>query len=476
MNDEFLHRLRKPPRPAFAARLRAQLRRQSATAPPPRVPSRARTLLTLLLLGGTAFALTAVAMRGLPPSLVALYQYATVWIGAERTTAPAHRVGNQRMGQGPLWSASGSSSAHGAALQGGTTQAAAPAMSARPAATSSAGSTAGSASVGGAPAGSQVAQISVVSSWSAYPYAAAVAERVNGTTGTAGKPIAPHIDVSVRDSDVWPGPMCSGGANAPDLAYAFEPLGTVSRRPCPRNTSGGSPSPVIAIPVGYETVLLARSPLYGELDLTRRQIFLALAKWVPDPARAGTVHENPSATWRQIDATLGPEPIAFMGPPLSSAAGRSMIELLMEGGCNTYPWIAALESTHPGRYARICRTVRTDGVYVEVSGLAAPTLLAEPNAVGIFGLHGIFGPAGRSKLSMNGLAVSKLDGIEPTQQGIQSGTYPGSRALYLFNRGRVTSNVVFSLLEGEFLPYPDWALVPAPMQELQADYTEGLTP
>src|SRR5690348_2404837 len=36
-------------------------------------------------------------------------------------------------------------------------------------------------------------------------------------------------------------------------------------------------------------------------------------------------------------------------------------------GCKTFPWVAALQATDPDRFTRICRTVRTDGVYVELS-------------------------------------------------------------------------------------------------------------
>lgn len=266
--------------------------------------------------------------------------------------------------------------------------------------------------------------------------------------------------------------MCSGGAAAPDMAYTFQPAGTVSDHPCPRHGFGKG-SPVIAMPVAYETVVIARSPLYGELDLTRRQLFLALAKWVPDQARPGKVHENANTTWHQIDAALGPESIEFMGPPLSSPAGRSMIELLMEGGCNTYPWIAALASTNPARYARICRTVRTDGIYTEGS-VPPSTLLAEPNAVGILTVDWIIAFPKLDQLRPNGLAVSRIDGVEPTPQGILNGTYPGSRGLYLYvNRGRVAPNVIAGLLNA-VLPYSDWALVPPPLQQFRASYAEAL--
>jgi phosphate transport system substrate-binding protein len=453
MNDEFLHRLRKEPRPEFAALLQARLRRQSTSSLRYRAPSRARTLLTLLLLGGTAFAVTAVAIRGLPPAFFALYQQATAWIAAERRPAPAHRVSKEGIAAGLRWGASPARSAPAAAVRGSAaTQSAAEAMSAHSAATSAAESSGGS-SPAGAP-GSQIPQITVVSSWAAYPYAAAIVERLNSARDTTGRPIVPHINVSVRNSDVSPGTMClSGAAHPPDLLYTFQPVGSVMNPPC-RADSSGNLSRAIAIPIGYEAVALARSPLYGELDLTRRQVYLALAKWVPDPARPGAVHENPNATWRQINAALGPESIEFMGPPLSSAAGHSMISLLVEGGCNTYPWIAALADTHPNRYARICRTVRTNGVYVEESELSPARLLGEPNAVGIFGLGYQYDPL------LKELAVSRLDGVELTQQNIENGAYPGSRGFYLIvNRERIAPNVIFPLLTDERLSYPDWALV-----------------
>lgn len=477
MNDEFLHRLRKEPRREFAARLRAELRRQPAISPAPRAPSRVRTLLTLLILGGTAFAVTAVAMRGLPPSLVVLYQHAAEWVSAGHSSPSAHQAPNEGFGVWLRRVTSGSSSAQRAgAGGGGASRSAVPATEAPRGTTASAGSAGSPPSGGGAPSGPQVGQISAITSWSAYPYASAIVEQMNSATNTAGAPIAPHIDISARDSAIWPGAICSGSANAPDMGFAFAPVGTVGERPC-HGSASSKPTDVRAVLIGYEAVVLVRSPLYGELDLTRREIFLALAKWVPDPARPGTVRENSSIAWRQVHASLGPEPIQFLGPPLSSPAGRSMVELLMEGGCNSYPWIAALQSTHPDRYARICRTVRTDGVYEEVSGNDPARYLGEPNAVGIMGLWNL-----RHGLTST-LTVSSLDGEKPTPQSIESGVYPGSRAFYLFlNRGHgLASSLVLRLLSDAWMAGPDamqpnWAVAPPPLPERQAAFTQALGP
>ena len=450
MHDEFLHGLRKEPRPEFAARLQARLRRQSVASLAPKAPSPVRTLITLLLLGGTAFALTVAAMRGIPTSWLELYHHAVVRMIGERTATPENgQPGDAGIRHGWEWSARHSDVRNGGGERGELVQHTMSTASVPTTVASPAGAAAGSSLGRGVPSGFQNAQLKVASSWSAYPYVLPLVERVNVTRGPNGIPSAPRIAVFVRDSTDWPGSICGNDSRAPDLAYAFAPYETVSEQPCFAN-----PRSVTALPVGYEAVALARSPLYGELDLTRREVFLALAKWIPDP-NGGTVHANTNTTWRQIDAALGPEPIQFMGPPLSSAAGRSMIELLMEAGCRTIPWVADLESTDPDRFAHICRTVRTDGVYVEVSSLAPYRLLSEPNAVGIFGLSGDFADG------LKDLAVSRLDGEAPTPAGVDSGTYPGSRALYVYiRRGRVAPYIVFSLLSNELHFYsPDSALV-----------------
>src|SRR6185437_11778831 len=462
MNDDFLHRLRKDPPPGFAARLRAQLRLQLTPSPRPRAPSLLRNLVTVLLLGGTAFAVTSLVISGLPVSLLKWYQHTAARIVAGHAPAPDHRA--RRYGTRAVrpWSPAGLGSADSSTPQGRPGHSATPATNpSLPAAASGAPSGSSSRIFGAAPGG-QRAQVVVATSWAAYPYVEPIAEIANRSWpaeiadrnwSAAGRAGGRHIDVSVQDSA--PGSMCGGGARAPDLAYIFGPAGTVPNPPCPRSASG-NPTSIVALPAGYEAVALARSPLYGAVNLTRREVFLALAKWIPDP-RAHTVHENSNTTWRELDAALGAEPIAFLGPPLSSAAGRSLIELLLEGGCQTFPWVAALKSTDPDRYARICRTVRTDGVYAEVSSLAPSRLLSEPNAVGIFAYRDL------TYAPFKDLAVGTLDGVEPTLSGIASGAYPGSCALYLYvNRARAPVRVVMTLLRDEewIATRPDSALLP----------------
>ena len=73
--------------------------------------------------------------------------------------------------------------------------------------------------------------------------------------------------------------------------------------------------------MGYEAMVLGRSPLSGELDLTQRDLFLALAKWIPD-STPGTVHENTNGRWSQIDNALRPILTRFTARYLTSTDER----------------------------------------------------------------------------------------------------------------------------------------------------------
>jgi phosphate transport system substrate-binding protein len=71
MNDEFLHQLRVKPSQDFAARLKATLDRQ-VCHPAPRHSSLLRVLVATALIGGTAFAVTALSVRSITVTLRSL--------------------------------------------------------------------------------------------------------------------------------------------------------------------------------------------------------------------------------------------------------------------------------------------------------------------------------------------------------------------------------------------------------------------
>jgi len=176
---------------------------------------------------------------------------------------------------------------------------------------------------------------------------------------------------------------------------------------------------------GYETVVLARSKLYGAPKLSARDIFLALAAEVPDPYRPQGLIKNPYRTWNAVDGALLAEKIEVLGPPLSSATAAAFRQTLMEAGCTTFPWLAALKQSDLKRYERICRTLRDDGVYREKGEKLREHLETYPNALALLDFREV-------AASPDTFAAASVDGVEPAIDTIVAETYPGSRAMFLY--------------------------------------------
>jgi len=162
--------------------------------------------------------------------------------------------------------------------------------------------------------------------------------------------------------------------------------------------------------------------------LTRKQVYLALAKQVPDPANPTTLIANPYKNWKDIDKSLPAVKIEVLGPPPTSGTRDSFHELYMETGCRTYPWINNLRNMDEKRFKRICHTLREDGAYIEAGendNLIVQKLEANPNAVGIFGFSFL-------EENLDKLRGSKVESVEPDFDTIASGKYPASRPLFIY--------------------------------------------
>jgi phosphate transport system substrate-binding protein len=104
------------------------------------------------------------------------------------------------------------------------------------------------------------------------------------------------------------------------------------------------------------------------------------------------------------------------------------VELAMEGGCSTFPAIAALKAADENAFRVACHTVREDGRYVEAGendNLIVQKLESNPRALGIFGY---------SFLEQNADKVqgSLVDGVAPSFESIADGSYAVSRPLYFY--------------------------------------------
>jgi len=196
--------------------------------------------------------------------------------------------------------------------------------------------------------------------------------------------------------------------------------------PTPRHKNGVKG--IIEVKVGYDGIAVANSKKAKRMELSRKDIFLALAKDVPNPDGSETLVANPYKTWKDVNPALPDSKIEVLGPPPTSGTRDAFAELAMEGGCKKIGWIKAMKKKDKKKYKSVCHTVREDGAYIEAGendNLIVQKLDANPNALGVFGF---------SFLDQNTDKVqgSLVDGVAPEFEAIASGQYPVSRPLYFY--------------------------------------------
>ena len=261
--------------------------------------------------------------------------------------------------------------------------------------------------------------ISVVGSSTVYPFATVVAEKF----GRSSNFKTPKIESTGSGGGIKL--FCAGnGVEHPDVANSSRRIKATEFKQCVSN----GVEDIVEVKIGYDGIVLANSRKSKTMSVSRRDIFLALAKEVPNPNGTQDLVENPYVTWRDVNSALPATKIEVLGPPPTSGTRDAFVELAMEGGCSTFDWIKAMTKTDKNAYKALCHTIREDGAFVEAGendNLIVQKLDANPAALGIFGF---------SFLDQNGDKVqgSHIDGVEPTFEAIADGDYPVSRPLYFY--------------------------------------------
>ncbi len=304
--------------------------------------------------------------------------------------------------------------------------------------------------------------ISIVGSSTVYPFATVVAEQF-GRSSTVFK--APTIESTGSGGGIRL--FCNGvGVEYPDVANSSRRIRASELASCAEN----GVSDVVEVKIGYDGIVLANSNAAPAYSLTRAQIFLALAKDVPDPANSGRLVANPYERWSDIDASLPSVEIEVLGPPPTSGTRDAFVELVMDVGCASF---AAIEALADDVLQAACQTLREDGAFIEAGendNVIVQKLEANPDALGIFGY---------SFLDQNYDKVqgSAVDGVRPEFDAIADGSYPVARPLYFYVK-RAHVDVIPGIREylreftseaaiGEFGYLTDRGLIPLPDAERQ---------
>ncbi|WP_020559453.1 PstS family phosphate ABC transporter substrate-binding protein [Thiofilum flexile] len=258
--------------------------------------------------------------------------------------------------------------------------------------------------------------IEIVGSSTVYPFSTTVAENYAKKTGNP----APKVESTGTGGGMKL--FCSGaGVDTPDISNASRRIKESELETCKKN--GINP---VEVKVGYDGIAIANAKEAPTFTITRKELFLALAKEVPQ--EDGTLAPNKFTTWNEIDAKLPATKIEVLGPPPTSGTRDAFVEMVMHVGCKEFAWVKDLEKTDEKKFKAICESIREDGHYVEAGendNLIVQKLQSNKDALGIFGF---------SFLDQNSDKVkgANVDGVEISFDSIAAGQYPVSRPLYMY--------------------------------------------
>ncbi len=302
-------------------------------------------------------------------------------------------------------------------------------------------------------------QIRIVGSSTVFPYTQAVSEQFAAMTGGT----APVVESTGTGGGMQV--FCGGvGPDFPDITGASRAMRASEFELCQTN---GVDS-ITEVLVGYDGLSVAHSNQGPELNLTKAQIFQALAAQVEVD---GEIVDNPYTNWSEIDPSLPNIAITVFGPPPTSGTRDAFVELVMHPGCDAFEAIKALEADAK---RNVCERMRQDGPFIEAGendNLIVQRLNADTNAVGIFGYSFLYE-------NSDTLKAVGVDGVLPSLETIADGSYAVSRPLFIYvknaHRGVIPGLEEFvteyvseeSFGEGGYLS--ERGLIPLPAEEREA--------
>lgn len=263
-------------------------------------------------------------------------------------------------------------------------------------------------------------QLLIVGSSTVYPFASFVAEEF----GAISKYPTPVVESTGTGGGIKI--FCSDNSlKSPDIVNASRRIKIKELHLCQRN----GVTNITEVMFGYDGIVLAQNAGTDPMQLTLRELMLALIKVVPNKDGTALI-DNPYQYWDEINPALPHRKITIYGPPISSGTRDSFEEIVLQ---------YQTEEMKVYRDAGLkgYRVIRTDGVFVpagENDNLIVQKLDKDVEALGIFGY---------SYLAENTDKILSvpIDGVEPTLESISDQDYPIARSMYFYVKNDHHSDV-----------------------------------
>ncbi|ODS00456.1 phosphate ABC transporter substrate-binding protein [Methyloceanibacter superfactus] len=257
-------------------------------------------------------------------------------------------------------------------------------------------------------------QIKIVGSSTVFPYTQAVAEEFGKKTGKK----APVVESTGTGGGMKI--FCQGiGEDKPDITGASRAMKKSEFELCTTN----GVTDVTELLIGYDGLSIAQSKQGKPMDLSKKQIFLALASEVPDESGEKLV-KNPNKKWSDVDKSLPDIEITVYGPPPTSGTRDAFVELAMHEGCEELEYF----KKNKDQVKEKCTPMRQDGPFIEAGendNLIVQRIEADPKALGIFGYSFLY----ENQDKLRGV---KVGGTTPSFETIADGSYGLSRPLFIY--------------------------------------------
>lgn len=260
-------------------------------------------------------------------------------------------------------------------------------------------------------------KIKIVGSSTVAPFSTTVAEQF----GAISEHPAPIVETTGTGGGFKA--FCNAiGPDAPSIVNASRKIKDSERSLC---AEAGVTDPV-EVKIGYDGIVIANAKGGPELNLTKTEIYRALAANLPDGA--GGWVKNPNRTWRDLNPDLPNMRILVSGPPPTSGTRDAFVEIALENGALEFPQMMALRDRDIEQFRARAHEIRNDGAWIdsgENDSSIINALLRNEDAVGVLGYSFL-------EQNLDRVKAAKISGVSPSFENIISGEYGVSRSMYFY--------------------------------------------
>lgn len=262
-------------------------------------------------------------------------------------------------------------------------------------------------------------QVKIVGSSTVFPFVTSAAEEF----GSREKYRTPIVEATGTGGGIKI--FCQGiGKNFPDIANASRKIKAKEIELCKKNNI----SKITELKIGYDGIIIANKLGETNFNLSKKELFLALAKEIP---QNGKLIKNPYNYWNEINPKLPKQKIYIYGPPPTSGTRDAFNELVMQASCMN---IAEFKTKYPDKKQRkkSCSILREDNKYAQAGendNIVIQKLVNNNIALGIFGYSFL-------EDNIHLIQAAKIDNYKPEFKNITSGKYPISRSLFVYVKNK----------------------------------------